>query len=158
MPHTKSIKLLFIAAIIGFVVGIAFIFIQPLFGMSPLTQRHAAGYMNSGSMSASTAIIIAWCVHLFISVCYGLGTGIALLISRKAIPFVVQIVFLGWFTTVIAPPANGLIVKLVGNKSFPSFEQLPPFNFQLDAKLVLHLLFFAAIAIVLRVVASKRKW
>jgi hypothetical protein len=41
MSPTKPIKLLIIAAIIGIFVLVAFIFIQPLFGMSPLTQRHA---------------------------------------------------------------------------------------------------------------------
>jgi hypothetical protein len=41
MSLTKPIKLLIIAAIIVIFVDVAFIFIQPLFGMSPLAQRHA---------------------------------------------------------------------------------------------------------------------
>ena len=107
-------------------------------------------------MGASTALIIGWCVHLFISVCCDLGVGIALLISRKEIPFIVKILFLGWLITVIAPPANGLLVKLIGTKVLPSIEQFPALNFQLDVKLILHLVFFVAIAMTLWIIDRNR--
>tara|TARA_R110002049_G_scaffold54526_4_gene151718 strand:+ start:147 stop:620 length:474 start_codon:yes stop_codon:yes gene_type:complete len=153
----SAIRLLIVAAAVGFFVGVVFIFVQPLFGMSPLTQRHAEAYMNLGSMSAGTAFTVAWAVHLFISVCYGLAVGIALLLSRNAIPFIIQLVVFAWVTTVIAPPANALLVRLIGSKSLPSPEQLPPLNFQLDAKLLLHILFFAAIAAALWVTCRDRQ-
>jgi hypothetical protein len=89
-------------------------------------------------MGASTALIIGWCVHLFISVCCDLGVGIALLISRKA------------------PPANGLLVKLIGTKVLLSLEQLPALNFQLDVKLILHLVFFMTIAMTLWIIDRNR--
>jgi len=147
---TKSTqKTLFVSAIIGFIVGIAFIFVQPLFGMSPLTGRHAAGYMKLGSMSETSALLTAWSIHLFISVCYGLATGIALKISKKVVPFILQVFALGWLTTLIAPPANALIVKLVGTGAFPALSSLPALNYSIDAKLILHIVFFGVIAIIL---------
>ncbi|RBP51093.1 hypothetical protein [Arenicella xantha] len=143
----KTITLLISSVVIGLLVGVIFIFVQPLFGMSALTQRHAEGYMKLGSMSESTALVSAWFVHLFISACYGIASAIALLISRNALPYTLQIVFLGWITTVIAPPANAFLVKLIGTQSLPAISTLPALNFAFDAKLVLHLIFFAVIAI-----------
>lgn len=145
----NTTKLLFFAAIIGLIVGVIFIFVQPLFGMSPLTQRHAEGYMKLSSMSQSSALISAWIMHLLVSISYGIASALALLMSRKIVTYSLQILFLSWVTTVIAPPANAFLVKLIGTKSFPALNGLPAMNFSVDAKLILHLIFFAAIAIVL---------
>lgn len=142
-------KTLMIGAIIGFIVGVLFIFVQPLFGMSPLTDRHAAAYVKLGDIIPSMAIVIAWSVHLLVSTAYGIATAIALLISRNPTIFALFIVVLGWFTTVIAGPANQLIVRVVTSKSFPSMENLPALNFNLDAKLALHLIFFLFIGLFL---------
>lgn len=135
-------KTLIIGAIIGFLVGVLFIFVQPIFGMSPLTDRHAAAYVKLGDISPSIAIIIAWSAHLLVSTAYGITTAIALLISKNPGVFALLIAVLGWFTTVIAGPANQLIVRVVTSKSFPSMANLPALNFNLDAKLSLHLIFF----------------
>ncbi|TWX65743.1 hypothetical protein [Colwellia sp. C1TZA3] len=140
---------LIIGAIIGFIVGVLFIFVQPLFGMSPLTDRHAAAYVKLGDINPSMAIIIAWSAHLLVSTAYGITTAIALLISKKPAIFALLIVVLGWFTTVIAGPANQLIVRVVTSKSFPSIDNLPALNFNLDAKLLLHLIFFLFIGLFL---------
>ncbi len=142
-------KTLIIGAIIGFIVGVLFIFVQPLFGMSPLTDRHAAAYIKLGDISPSMAIVIAWSAHLLVSIAYGLATATALLISRNLPVFALLIVALGWFTTVIAGPANQLIVRAVTSKSFPSLENLPALNFNLDPKLALHLIFFLVIGLFL---------
>lgn len=142
-------KTLIIGAIIGFIVGVLFIFVQPLFGMSPLTDRHEAAYVKLGDIIPSMAIIIAWSAHLLVSTAYGITTAIALLISRNPTIFALFIVVLGWFTTVIAGPANQIIVRVVTSKSFPSMENLPALNFNLDAKLALHLIFFLFIGLFL---------
>ena len=142
-------KTLLIGAIIGFFVGMLFIYVQPLFGMSPLTDRHAAAYVKLSDISPSMAIIIAWSAHLLVSTAYGLASAIALLISRNLAIFSLIIIALGWFTTVIAGPANQLIVRVVTSKSFPSLENLPALNFNLDAKLALHLIFFLFIGLFL---------
>ena len=149
MFTTQAKKILFISSIIGLIIGVAFIYVQPLFGMSPLTNRHAAGYMKLGYMSEGSAIFVAWSIHLFISICYGLATGIALIISKKVVPFILQVFALGWLTTLIAPPANALIVKLVGTGAFPALSSLPALNYSIDAKLILHIVFFGVIAIIL---------
>ncbi len=141
---------LIIGALTGFLVGVLFIYVQPLFGMSPLTDRHAAAYTKLSDISPSMAIVIAWTAHLLVSIGYGIATGIALYISNMtskklltfSLQFGLQIVALGWLTTVIAGPANQLIVRLVTSNGFPSLEGLPPLNFNLDAKLALHLMFF----------------
>ena len=119
-------KTLLIGTIIGFIVGVLFIYVQPLFGMSPLTDRHAAAYVKLGNLSPSIAIFIAWIAHLLVSTAYGLVTAISLLVSRNIPVFALLIIALGWLTTVIAGPANQLIVRLVTSKSFPSMENLPP--------------------------------
>ena len=135
-------KSLLIGALTGFLVGVLFIYIQPLFGMSPLTDRHAAAYTKLSDIIPSMAIVIAWTAHLLVSIGYGIATGIALFISKNLLTFGLQIVAMGWLTTVIAGPANQLIVRLVTSNGFPSLEGLPPLNFNLDAKLALHLMFF----------------
>jgi|GEM_PF-2490788 len=140
-------KTLLIGAISGFVVGVLFIYAQPLFGMSALTERHAAAYLALSDMSPSTAIFIAWTAHLLVSIAYGTATAVALLLSKNLATYALQILALGWFTTVIAGPANQLIVRLVSSAGFPALNNLPPLNFNLDAKLILHLLFFAFIAL-----------
>lgn len=145
----KVKQTLLIGAMIGFIVGVLFIYVQPLFGMSPLTDRHAAAYVKLSDMSPSVAIVIAWFVHLSVSMAYGFASAVALLISRNLFTYLLQIVVLGWFTTVIAGPANQLIVRLVTTKGFPSLEKLPALNFNFDTKLALHLIFFLVIGIFL---------
>ena len=143
-------KTLITPALSGLIIGVAFIFVQPLFGMSPLTERHAQGYMSLSSMNYGTAITLAWLAHLFVSACYGMAMGIALKMSNKFVPLIVfQILTLGWITTILAPPANALLVKVIGSGVFPVLSSLPSFNFTLDAKLSLHVMFFAAIALLL---------
>lgn len=153
----KVKQTLLIGAIIGFIVGVLFIYVQPLFGMSPLTDRHAAAYVKLGDMSPSVAIVVAWIAHLLVSTAYGIASAIALLISKNLFTYLLQIVVLGWFTTVIAGPANQLIVRLVTTKSFPSFEGLPALNFNFDAKLALHLIFFLVIGLFLLVYSRLSK-
>jgi len=148
---------LLISTLSGFIVGVLFIYVQPLFGMTPLTDRHAAAYTKLSNIGPSMALVIAWAAHLLVSVCYGIATGLALYISnkisnttsKKLLTFGLQIFALGWFTTVIAGPANQLIVRLVTSNGFPSLDGLPPLNFNFDAKLVLHLIFFLVIGLFL---------
>lgn len=147
----KVKQTLLIGAIIGFIVGVLFIYVQPLFGMSPLTDRHAAAYVKLSDMSPFVAIVIAWFAHLLVSTAYGFASAVALLISRNIFSYLIKIIVLAWFTTVIAGPANQLIVRLVTTKGFPSFEKLPVLNFNIDAKLALHLIFFFVIVLFLLV-------
>lgn len=148
---------LLIGATIGFIVGVLFIYVQPLFGMSPLTDRHAAAYVKLSDLSPSVAIVIAWFAHLLVSAAYGFASAVALLISRNLLSYLLQIVVLGWFTTVIAGPANELIVRLVTTKGLPSLEKLPALNFNLDAKLALHLIFFLTIGLFVLVYSRLNK-
>ena len=142
-------KTLLAGAITGLIVGVLFIYVQPWFGMTELTVRHATAYTKLSGISPFMAIVIAWIAHLIVSAAYGIVSAIALLISRNLLVFGAQLVALGWFTTVIAGPANQMIVRVVTSEGFPSLANLPPLNFNLDAKLALHLVFFFAIGLML---------
>ncbi|WP_423928248.1 hypothetical protein [Dokdonella sp.] len=124
--------------------GVLFIIIQPVFGMETLTSRHAQMYQQLGHWSSGAAVAIAWIAHMSVSVIYGFLSGIVVLRStRLPIVALFTLVF-SWLTTLLAPPANAIIVQLV---SFQEINAggLPGMNFSLDAKFMLHLMFFAAI-------------
>ncbi|WP_417223054.1 hypothetical protein [Amphritea sp.] len=95
-----------------------------------------------------TAIIIAWVAHLAVSVFYGLLCGVLLLSTMRLTRIALFTLIFTWITTVIAPPANAMIVQLVSFQHL-QLEKLPGLNVSLDVKFWLHLLFFAAITAVL---------
>ncbi len=124
--------------------GVLFILVQPLFGMDTLTGRHAALYQQLGGWSAIPAMVMAWFVHLTVSVSYGLLSGIAVMtIERLGIVALLTVTF-SWITTVIAPPANAIIVQLVSFQRLTGGD-LPGLNFSIDERLLLHVLFFTAL-------------
>ena len=146
--NTSRLKLLFISCLLGAVMGVIFIIIQPLFGLDTLTSRHAAAYQKLGSWNNIAAISIAWAAHMAVSVFYGLLCGLIFLkTSRLAIITFFTLAFT-WLTTIIAPPANTIIVQLVSFQHI-KIDQLPSLNFSFDVKFVLHLVFFAAISVAL---------
>ena len=151
IPQTRF---LFIACLLGLIVGVLFILVQPLFGMDTLTSRHASLYQKLGNWSAIPALVIAWFAHLVVSVLYGLMSGIVV-IKFVQLRFVVLFTLaFSWVTTVIAPPANAIIVQLVSFQNIQS-DNLPGLNFNLDEKFVLHLLFFGVITSALYVYKNK---
>lgn len=142
---TNRLKLLFIACLLGAVMGVVFIVIQPWFGMDTLTSRHAAAYQKLGNWSSIAAITIAWSAHMTVSVFYGLLCGLVLLKTSRLGIIALFILAFTWLTTIIAPPANAIIVQLVSFQHI-QINKLPSLNFSFDVKFVLHLLFFAAIS------------
>lgn len=148
------VQLLFMACLLGAVMGVVFIVIQPLFGMDTLTSRHAASYQKLGNWSSLAAITIAWTAHLAVSVFYGFLSGIAVLSTSQLKIVALFTLAFSWLTTVIAPPANAIIVQLVSFQQI-QINQLPALNFSLDVKFVLHLVFFAAISAPLYVYKKK---
>ncbi|UTW12143.1 hypothetical protein [Marinobacterium rhizophilum] len=150
----QDMQLLFMAGILGAVMGIVFIVIQPFFGMDTLTSRHAAAYQKLGNWNGTAAIAIAWVAHLAVSVFYGLLSGIVILKTMRLELVALFTLAFSWLTTVIAPPANAAIVQLVSFQNI-QFSQLPSVNFSLDVKFVLHLVFFAAISATLYVYGKK---
>ncbi|RTE64324.1 hypothetical protein EH243_18070 [Amphritea opalescens] len=151
-----QLQFLLLAAILGLVAGIVFIIIQPLFGMDTLTSRHAAFYQQLGGWGSVPAVMIAWTAHLLVSIFYGLLCAILLLNTLRLALIALGTLLFTWITTVIAPPANAMIVQLVSFQQLHS-EKLPPLNFSLDVKFLLHLVFFAAISFVLYLYAKKAK-
>ncbi|MGQ7843933.1 hypothetical protein ACUNV4_05620 [Granulosicoccus sp. 3-233] len=152
----SSRQLLLISCLLGAVVGVLFIIVQPLFGMDTLTSRHAAAYQQLGDWSVLPAVIIAWVAHLAVSVFYGLISGIVMIRYRPSSVIVLFTVIFSWVTTLIAPPANALIVQLVSFQEIRP-QALPGLNFLLDAKFLLHLLFFAAISSALFVYRQRQQ-
>ncbi|WP_049721268.1 hypothetical protein [Gilvimarinus polysaccharolyticus] len=156
MPN-KNIQrahVLLAACIIGALVGIVFIMVQPLFGMDTLTSRHAAAYQKLGNWNSSAAITIAWIAHMAISVFYGLLIGIVMLATTRLRYIAMLTLIFSWLTTIIAPPANAIIVQLVSWQKIHT-DQLPDLNFNVDAKFVLHLLFFMAIVAALKIYQNR---
>ncbi|AOW78717.1 hypothetical protein A3Q34_18870 [Colwellia sp. PAMC 20917] len=138
--NTKDFTTIFL---IGIFSSIAFIVIQPLFGMLTLTSRHASAYINLGNYNETTAIVLSWIVHISVSVFY---TFIASLIYNFNVSYLVsvaQVIILGWLTTLSATPANEWVVKLITTGQFTSITSLSELNTEIGPKLWLHILFFA---------------
>lgn len=136
-------KTLFIALFIGLIASIAFILAQPFFGMATLTSRHIAAYINFGGYTETNALILSWFVHVSVSMAYALTSAIIFHINRSLLVSISQIFILGWFTTLIATPANEWVVKLVTTQKLTAFSQLQPLNTDIGPKFWLHVMFFA---------------
>lgn len=153
---SPAVHLLLLSCAVGAAVGVLFIVVQPLFGMDTLTSRHAAAYQNMGSWSATPALILAWLAHLLVSVFYGLISGLVFVKYQRLGVIALFTLAFSWVTTVIAPPANALIMQLVSFQQIRP-EGLPALNFSLDAKFVLHLGFFVVIVAALYIYTNTQK-
>jgi hypothetical protein len=138
------------ACLFGAVMGIVFIVTQPWFGMDTLTSRHAAAYQQLGGWNSVTAVIIAWAAHMAVSVFYGLLSGFVILSTARLEFVALATLAFSWLTTLIAPPANAIIVQMVSFQHL-QVSELPGLNFSLDVKFVLPLVFFTAISVALYV-------
>ena len=136
---------LMIAVSLGLVAGIAFILIQPLFGMATLTSRHAEAYVNLGSYSQTAALIISWLVHISVSIFYALLSVVVFNLNHSLLISFIQVIVFGWVTTLIATPANEWVVKSVTTGQFPAFNALSGLNTEIGPKLWLHIMFFTFI-------------
>jgi hypothetical protein len=138
--NTKDFTNIFL---IGIFSSIAFIVIQPLFGMLTLTSRHASAYINVGNYNETTAIVLSWLVHSSVSVFYTFITSIIYNFNASYLVSVAQVIILGWLTTLSATPANEWVVKLITTGQFTSITSLSELNTEIGPKLWLHILFFA---------------
>lgn len=140
-------KTLLTSLFIGVFASIAFILIQPLFGMLTLTSRHAAAYMELGNYNTIFAISLSWFVHISVSVFY---TFISLSIYNLNHSIVVsfsQIIILGWLTTLVATPGNEWVIKLITTGQLTTITSLSDLNTHIGPKLWLHLLFFVLVVV-----------
>ena len=135
--------------VVGFIASITFILIQPLFGLATLTSRHAGAYINLGSYSETFALVLSWFVHISVSIAYAFISTIIFNLNNSLLVSFIQIMFLGWFTTLIATPANEWVVKLVTTEQFTPFGDLAPLNTEIGAKFWLHILFFIFVVAIL---------
>ena len=140
-------KMFLTALAVGLVSSIAFILIQPLFGLSTLTSRHAAAYVLHGDYSENNALILSWVVHISVSVAYAMLSTFIFTLNRSLPVSIGQVVLLGWFTTLIATPANQLVVKVATTMQFPALSSLAPLNTAIGPKLWLHIVFFVFVLI-----------
>lgn len=153
--QSPQMRLLVMSCILGGIVGVLFIIVQPMFGMATLTSRHAAAYQQMGAWGAFPAMLIAWFAHMAVSVFYGLICGLVMLRYKQLSIITLFTLAFTWFTTIIAPPANALIVQLVSIQQIKP-DMLPPLNFALDVKFVLHLVFFVVIMAVLFIYKNRQ--
>lgn len=130
------------AALIGLIASIIFILVQPIFGLSTLTSRHAFAYVTLGEYSELTALMIAWFVHISVSIAYAELSSIIFNINSSLKINVIQVLFFGWLTTLIATPANEFVVKLVTTQKFPDLSSLAGVNMEIGPKFWLHIVFF----------------
>ncbi|WP_211361242.1 hypothetical protein [Colwellia hornerae] len=142
--NTKNFTTIFL---IGIFSSIAFIVIQPLFGMLTLTSRHASAYVNLGNYNETTAMALSWFVHISVSVFYTFIASIIYNFNASYLVSVTQVTFLGWLTTLTATPANEWLVKLITTGQFTSITSLSELNTEIGPKLWLHILFFAFVLI-----------
>lgn len=150
------------AVSVGLIAGMAFILIQPMFGMATLTSRHAEAYVNLGPYSETAALFMSWVVHLSVSIFYALLSIVVFNLNHSLLVSIVQVIVFGWVTTLIATPANEWVVKLITTRQFPAFNSLSGLNTEIGPKLWLHMVFFILVVlslyfIRLRVVKYKRK-
>lgn len=143
------------AALIGFIASIAFILIQPIFGLSTLTSRHAFAYVKLGEYSEITALVIAWFVHISVSIAYAELSAFIFNINSSLKVNIIQVLFFGWLTTLIATPANEFVVKLVTTQQFPDLSSLAGLNMEVGPKLWLHIVFFVFVMIGLLLTKNK---
>ncbi|MDO7085800.1 hypothetical protein WNY51_04905 [Pseudocolwellia sp. AS88] len=130
------------AFIVGLIASIAFIIFQPLFGLATLTSRHAAAYVSFGGYSEIAALILSWFVHISVSIAYAVISTVIFNFNHSLWVSSAQVIVLGWFTTLIATPANEWVVKLVTTETFTPLSDLAPLNTAIGPKLWLHVMFF----------------
>ncbi|MGX9415828.1 hypothetical protein ACWU4D_00625 [Vibrio sp. WJH972] len=142
--------------IIGLVASIVFIMVQPLFGMSTLTSRHAAAYVEFGGYNQTNAFLLSWFVHISVSVFYAALSHLIFIRNSSLTVSTIQVLVLGWITTLTATPANEFVVKLVTTQQFPAISSLSAINTEMGPKLWLHIVFFAFIVFGLWISKFKR--
>jgi hypothetical protein len=135
------------ALIIGLMASIAFILVQPLFGMATLTSRHADAYINHGAYSAPVAFLLSWFVHISVSIIYALISIVIFNYNHSLLVSFVQVMVLGWITTLIATPANQWVIKLITTGEFVSVGSLSGLNTQIGPKFWLHIMFFVFVIV-----------
>lgn len=151
MNKNSMLKALFV----GLMASIAFIIIQPLFGMSSLTSRHAEAYITLGGYSEFNATLLSWLVHISVSLAYSIVSMLIYHFSNTNLTSTLQILILGWITTLIATPANEFVVKLMTTMQAPELDSLSALNTEIGPKLWLHLMFFVLIIIGFKIVKLK---
>lgn len=131
--------------LIGTVTSIAFILIQPLFGMLTLTSRHAAAYINTGNYNETVAVTLSWFVHVGVSIFYTLISLSVYNFKHSIFVNFMQLLVLGWITTLIATPANYWVIKLITTGKLTAISSLPSLNTDIGPKFWLHILFFTMV-------------
>ena len=92
-------------------------------------------------------MVIAWFVHISVSIAYALLSSLIFTLNNSLKVNVIQVLFFGWLTTLIATPANEFVVKVVTTQQLPALSSLAGLNFELGAKFWLHIVFFIFVMI-----------
>ena len=151
------LRTFFMSVVVGTLAGVLFVAIQPLFGMETITSRHAQAYIAQGGYSDGLAIAIAWAVHTVVSIAYALVSFTIYSVSKAYWVSLFQIAFLGWISTLVATPANVIVIKTITTQSFPDLSLIPSLNGELGAKFWLHIIFFVLVVLTIHLVDYLRK-
>lgn len=143
--HYSISHIIRLSILLGVLAGTLFIILQSSFDMGSITSRHADAYLANTAFTPVTATILAWFVHLLVSVIYAGAAVLIFSYSHAWYVSVIQITVLGWLTTLIATPANVFVMKWVSTASIPIMNTLPDLNTNIDAKLLLHIVFYVLV-------------
>lgn len=128
--------------------SVLFWLVQAADGSGTITAFMGTRIVEAGEYPAALAPVIGWAVHLGVSLSYAFLAGIVAWLASGAprwagLPGAVAAAsLLGWLTTVIAPPAIGVTIALLGEGRWP--EAFFPLNFEVGLPLWNHVLFFLA--------------
>jgi hypothetical protein len=130
----------------GLVGSVAFWLVQALAGGPTITAYMGEEIVRTGGYPSALGGPLGWAVHVAVSLSYALlFGGITYLLGSLPPPIsgrlsLLAAIGLGWFTTVIAPPAISVAIGLLGGRGWPD-ELFPP-NTGFGLPLVNHVLFF----------------
>ncbi len=134
--------------LVGGIVGsLLFWLVQALTGGPTITEFMGQQIAAAGGYPAAWTTLIGWAVHLGVSLAYAalVGVLVALLqwLPRAAALGIglVAVLIAGWLTAMIAPPAIGITISLLGRQGWP--PEFFPLNTELGLPLWNHLAFFA---------------
>jgi hypothetical protein len=133
--------------LVGAIAGsLLFWLVQALTGGPTITDFMGQQIAAAGGYPAAWTSLIGWAVHLGVSLAYAALVAVLLAVVQRlpraaalGIGLVAALI-LGWLTALIAPPAIGITISLLGRQGWP--PELFPLNTEPALPLWNHLAFF----------------
>ncbi len=118
-------RLIVVTVVAGVVGAVIFWVFQLNVQGATITSYIGGQVVKKGGYSLSP-VFVGWSIHIGVSISYALLMGLVMWIPftenvnlNRAITLLIA-VFLGWITTIVAPPAINVTINLLSGKGFPS--------------------------------------